>query len=147
MAGKTFKRAVRKDKIWFTMPDAKDTDVRYDCVDILPAGVILDFGTSGDDAADSGNSLDKVKEFFDAAVMEDQHEQFWAQIHDPKARIGIEMLVDIAEYIAEEFTARPTGESSPDGPPTTSTGDGSTDGALRAVPTYSRPEPIVASTS
>ena len=30
MAGKTFKRAVRTEKIWFTMPDKDDNDVRYD---------------------------------------------------------------------------------------------------------------------
>lgn len=144
MAGKTFKRAVRKDKIWFELPDAEDNNVRYDCVDILPAGVVLDFG---DSSADDGNALVKIKEFFDSAIMEDQHEAFWAHIHDRKSRIGLDMLMEIAEYIAEEFAARPTGGSSSTGPSMTSTGDGSTAGVSPVVSIYSRPEPIAASTS
>lgn len=147
MAGKTFKRAVRTEKIWFNLPDKDDNDVRYDCVDILPAGVILDFGSGGADGEEDGvNSLDKVKAFFNSAILEDQHEQFWAHIHDRQARIGLEMLMEVAEYIAEEFAARPTGGSSSTGQSTTSTGDASTDGASPVVSIYSRPEPIAAST-
>lgn len=145
MAGKTFKRAVRTERIWFTMPDREDNEVRYDCVDILPAGIVLDFGSATD--GEQGNPLDKVKEFFNGAIREDQHEQFWAHIHDKEARIGLEMLMEVAEYIAEEFSARPTGGSSSGGAPMTSTGDGSTAGASPVVSIYSRPEPIAASTS
>lgn len=145
MAGKTFKRAVRKEKIWFELPDGNDENVRYNCVDILPAGLVLDFGSNDEDG--TGNPLDKVKGFFNGAIRSDQHEQFWAHIHDRESRIGLDMLMEVAEYIAEEFSARPTGGSSSPGPSMTSTGDDSTGGASPVVSIYSRPEPIAASTS
>lgn len=143
MAGKAFKRAVRKDPVWFAIPDKDDNDVRFDCVDILPAGLIMDFGETTEEG---GNAIQGIRDLFNGAIRDGQQDRFWEMVRDKDAPIGIDMLQEIAEMLAEEYSARPTGEPSSDGQSTTSTGDGSTGGALRGVPTYSKPEPIAAST-
>jgi hypothetical protein len=143
MAHKAFKRAVNLDPIWFTLPDRDDNDVRFDCADDMPAGVVLAFasGVTGDEAEKtSKGALDSVHELFDTAIVEDQHEQFWALINDKKGKVGIAMLIEVASWLTEEYTARPTGPSSGDGQPAKPSGPGSTGGALHAVTTYSKPE-------
>lgn len=140
MTGKAFKRAVRTDKIWFSLPDKDDNDVRFDCVDILPSGLLMDFGEVSDVG---GNVIQAIKDLFNGAIREDQQELFWEMTRSREAPIGIDMLQEVAEMLAEAYSTRPTGESSSDGQSKTSIGGGSTGGALRAVSTYSKPEPTV----
>jgi hypothetical protein len=90
----------------------------------------------------SGNAIQAVKDLFNAAINEDQHDQFWALTSERKAGIGLSMLVEVASWLAEEYTSRPTGPSSGSGPSAKPTGSASMDGALRAVTTYSKPEPV-----
>jgi hypothetical protein len=149
MAHKSFKRAVNLDPIWFTLPDREENDVRFDCNDAMPAGVVLSFvGTSTagrDDATPGGSPVDSVRDLFDAAVIETQHNEFWALVNDKKGKVDIGMLVEVASWLTEEYTARPTGQPSDSGPSGKPSGPGSTVGASPTVTTYSKPALTVAS--
>lgn len=146
MAHKSFKRAQNLDPIYFEVPGKDDAEVRFDCVNDLPAGVILVFAEvmGGDEAAESDepkiNVIQAVKDVFDAAIVDGQREQFWTMTKDKDNGIGLGMLMDIATWLAEQYTARPTGPSSDGGQSAKSSGSGSTGGALHAVTTYSKPE-------
>src|SRR6478752_9134163 len=119
MAHKSFRKAINADPIWFTIPDRDDNDVRINCVDDLPAGVVFEFieKTEGDapggDEAESGNgkALGAVYDLFNAAVVEEDHDRFWELVNDKRGHVGISMLVDVASWVAGEYTARPTGSS------------------------------------
>lgn len=143
MGHKAFKRAANLDPIWFTLGEE---DTRFNCEDDIPGGMILDFAgvMEGDDA--DGNMLKAVKEFFAAAIVPEQLDQFWALVYDKNAKVGLSMLIELAQWLAGEYSDRPTGQSSGDTPQKTSTGGDSTAGALHGVPTYSRPEPVAATT-
>lgn len=152
MAHKSFKRAVNLDPVYFEVPGPGDTEVRFDCVDDLPAGVILVFaevmggGEEGEPDESKINVVQAVKDVFDAAIVEDQREKFWALTKAKDNGIGLGMMMDIAAWLAEQYTARPTGPSSDGGQSAKSSGSGSTAGALRGVTTYSKPELVEAST-
>lgn len=147
MAGKSFKRAVNSDPIWFDLPGLGDTAVRFDCIDVLPGGMLLDFGAVMD--TDSGkDQAAAVWGLFEAAIVPDQFEKFAAMCRDKRLGIGLPMMTDVAEFLSGEYTSRenPTPVPSGNTSPRITYGDASTDGVLHAVSTYSRSEPTPAST-
>lgn len=138
MGHKAFKRAANLDPVWFTLPGEGDSEVRFDCQPDLSAGLLMSFEDGAQDP--EASQMAAVREFFNAAVVESQQEQFWAMINDRKAPIGISILVEVAQWLAGEYADRPTGQSSASGSQRTTTSGPSTDGASPAVKTYSKPE-------
>lgn len=143
MAHKSFKRAQNLDPVWFTLPGEGDAEVRFDCVPEIPGGVVLAFADTME-GEEGGNAIAAVKELFNAAIIESQHEQFWTMTK-AVGGIGLGMLIEIASWLAEEYTSRPTGQSLEAGQQGKS-GSPSTGGALRAVTTYSKPEAVALTT-
>jgi len=126
MAHQSFKRAQNLDPIDFDVPGAGDEVIHFDCEDEIPSGVVLAFtdvvggGGDPDDAEGAGSNLIvAVEDLFKAAVVESQVEQILELIHSkdktPGKSIPLSMLMDIAMWLAERYTARPTGQSSGSG--------------------------------
>ena len=149
MAGKSFKRAAATEDVWFGLPGPDGDEVRFDCLPVLPAGIILDFGTimGGDDESEE-QGMTKIAggldNFFRNAIVDEQFAQFQDMIHDKRCGIGLGMLSDVAAFLAEEYSGgRPTGAPSAPTSLKTESGNGSTAGALPVVQTYSRSKPPV----
>jgi hypothetical protein len=139
MGGKAFKRAANLEPIWFTLGESQ---VRFDCEDDIPGGMILDFSGNVEGKDGAQDQLAAVKDFFNAAIIESQQSRFWEMLYDKKEKVGVSMLIELAQWLAGEYSDRPTGQSSEDTPPRISTGVASTAGASAAASTYSRPEPV-----
>lgn len=71
----------------------------------LPGIIALEMSAEGMSAA-------AIPAFFEAVVQPEDHQRFNAFVRDPKNGIDIETLVEIATYLIEEYTARPTEPSS-----------------------------------
>jgi hypothetical protein len=91
-------------------------------------------------------SVKVLRDFFDAAIESDQVEEFWDLLDDPDIAIPIEMLMQIAEFLGEQYSGNPTGVTSSGTRRERRTGRGSTGGHKPVAQTYSRPEPVAAST-
>lgn len=150
MAGKSFKRALNVDPIWFDVPadpvdGVEQPDVRFHCNDDIPGGVMFNFaGKAPDDTtteeSERTDTVSAARDLFDKAIKKDQRKLFWQMLNgDPEAPgvIGLSMMMDIAEYLSEAYSARPTGGSSGNGSPKTSNGSASMVGASNVAPTYS----------
>lgn len=152
MSHKSFKRAVHKDKIEFDIPGPDGTEIHFDCEDEIPSGVVFAFTDVKDmvdiDDKDGGDALGSVLALFDAAIVESQAAQFMELVRTTDKRKGIpmSMLMEIATWLGGEYTSRPTGQSSDDGQSAKPSGSASTGGALHAVTTYSKPEPVALTT-
>ena len=150
MARKRFERAVRAEasKIGFTIQPIRSgfPDVDFDCEDDIPGGIVLAF--SGEDVpaegeADEGErgaaALAATKDLFNTAVVANQQERFWAMMRGAEGGLGVSQLMDVAFYLAQEYSGdRPTGESSDGTSQPTDSGHGSTDGVKVGGLTYSR---------
>lgn len=118
----------------FTVPAPTDT-VEFDlegqtfrCRPRVAAGILMRFAEiiGADEDEDSVSAQDIIRmmrEFFEAAVVRDDFERFWALIEDPDTAIPVEMLADIANWLAEQYTQRPTGAPSSGGRANGSSGD------------------------
>lgn len=101
-------------KSFTTKPAVADDNVEieingtvFPCTDIIPGQVMLDFlaQMDMDDPASLAKSLDAL---FAAALMPEHLEAWKAFTRDPVNRIDIEKLSEIAGWLAEEFSGRPT---------------------------------------
>lgn len=163
MAHKSFRRAQNLDKIEFDLPGPDGTDIHFDCEDDIPSGLIFAFIASSSDEDEASqpadeerpegkvkknDDLDTVLELFEAAIVDSQVEQFMGMVRATKKGEGIpvSMLMEIATWLGEQYSSRPTGLSSDSGPSVKPSGQASTGGALHAVTTYSKPEPVALTT-
>jgi|SRR6478735_727231 len=144
---RSFRTAVNTTEIEF------DIDGRvFKCQPQLPAGLIMRFAdvTAGDNDDDTGasnsNMIAFIRDFLDAAIVPEQRQEMRDLLNDPDVPISINLLLDILTWLAGEYTARPTGESSSPTSSPPSSGQDSTDGHSPTVTTYSRPEPVGAQT-
>lgn len=152
MAFKSFDAAVaeRSDAPTFALHGRT-----FHCVPELPAKVIFRFVSALDTSTDPASSaetstgaadvlklIDAVDDFFRSALINEDYKvwQVWSDGEDSEHIISITTLTDIATWLAGEYSARPTGGSSPSSSSPTSGGGGSTAGASPTAPTYSRPE-------
>lgn len=86
-------------------PAALDFDLndrKFHCTEMIPGAALLDFAAKLKDE-DPAAMAEAVWEFFDMAIVEDEREGFREFIRDPKQRVGIETLMEIAEWLMEEF--------------------------------------------
>lgn len=166
--GKTFRTAVAKEKISFTIEGGDGDEYDYYredfvCRGAIPAGIIMEFGELSSNLSENANAsgadaqalamqqgaklLSIVKEFFSAALARKDRDRFSALLKDPEKPVPMETLMQIMNYLSAEFSARPTGEPSSNSSPAMSTGADSTDGLLPAGTIFSRPEPTQAAAS
>lgn len=155
MSHKSFKRAQNLDPISFDLPVGDGDDVvEFKCENEIPSGVIFAFTETKDSvdpdakASDESDALASVLDLFRAAIIDGQVDQFMTLIRTKEKGQGIpaSMLMDIATWLGEQYSARPTGQSSAAGQSAKPSGPPSTDGVLHAVTTYSKPEPVALST-
>lgn len=145
MARKSYKRAERKDPVEMEFERENGEFVLIRCVDDIPGGVMFDFSGGGAQA----DQLAAARNLFDKAVIPADRALFWSMVNgedDAPTTIGATVLMQIAEDLAEAYTARPTGEPSGSGSQKTSNGSRSTAGASQEVSTYSRSLPTGPST-
>jgi hypothetical protein len=109
--------------------------------------VVFAFIEEQDEGKDA-NALTAVWDLFDAAIVDDEIELFHTMAKSKAKNQGIPMsiLMELATWLTEQYSARPTGPTSVDGQSAKPSGSASTGGALRAVTTYSKPEPGVLTT-
>lgn len=154
MAHKSFKRAQNLDPVYFEVPGEGEQAIRFNCEDDIPGGVIFAFTEvissndedDGDDPKVVGGVLQGVRDLFDAAIVPEQHAQFWALTKAKKHGISLSMMMDIAMWLAQEYSSRPTGPTSAAGQSARQSGSGSTDGAYPTVTTYSKPALVAPTT-
>lgn len=99
----------------------------FKCLVQPPAGVLTDLVATADksDAA----KVSGLVEFIGGCLAEADAEQFELVIHDKDTIVPIDTLNDIAQWLIEEYTGRPTTPSSTSQPGSTPTAATSGDGA------------------
>lgn len=94
----------------------------FNCVPAVQGHVLLNFvaRASGDDGGAAAGALD---DFFAKAMESDEFKRFKEHLENPRIIIDMEKLGEIAGWLVEEYTTRPTQppSSSADGEPTTGT--------------------------
>lgn len=81
-----------------------------------------------------------VRQLFHNALIAEDRDRFFALLNDPDEEVDIEVLMDISEWLGEQYTARPTGGASSQGSQKKASGGGSTAGAQLGASTFSRPD-------
>ena len=74
--------------------------------------------------------------FFDAAIVEDDHDQFNEMTENPDTVVPMETLSEIMDWLVEQYAGRPTQPSTPSEP-----GDSTTGTTFAGVPS-SPPVPV-----
>lgn len=125
----------------FTVPSAEE-QVEFDlegktfrCRPRVSAGILMRFADVAggpEDEVDSRAMVRVLREFFVNAIVREDFDEFWGLIEDPDIAIPVETLSEIANWLAEQYTERPTG-----GPSSSGRGSGSSGGVSTAV-VYSR---------
>lgn len=108
MAPKTFKGYVPVDAPSFDLESADGiTSLHVTCVRFLPGSQFLDFlsNVSADSPAEMATTFWSILK---AAVVDEEWEKFKAFIDDPANGIAIETLAEIAGYLGELYSNRPT---------------------------------------
>lgn len=94
----------------------------FSCIPAVQGHVLLSFvaRASGSDGAAAATALD---DFFEKAMESEEFVKFKAHLENPKIIIDMEKLGEIAGWLVEEYTTRPTQppSSSVDGESTTGT--------------------------
>jgi hypothetical protein len=147
MGHKSFKTASGLEKISFDLEGLTDKgkpwSEHFTCNGAIPAGIILEFGvmTSGEDGepADAAASVRAVQEFFRAALHEDDYTRYEALIIDPKRIVDLATLMEVAGWLAGEYSRPTHGEQSSPISPANLDGTVSKDGVPQEISTFSRP--------
>jgi hypothetical protein len=88
-------------------------DQHYVCKPALQGAVLLDFVAKAD--SDSGGAAaGALYGFFEDAMEADEYERFQEYLKGPVI-IDMELIGDIASWLVEEYTSRPTQQSRPSG--------------------------------
>jgi len=83
----------------------------------LPGAVLLDFVASADD--DNAAAMVKaMTQLINQSIVPEELEAWQAFVREPANNVTIELIMEVASYLAEEYTGRPTqpSEQSSDGP-------------------------------
>lgn len=70
----------------------------------IPGIAIMEFADKGASGAGMGAML----ELYEAAMEEEEYKRFDKFVHDPKNIVELETLTELAGYLVEEYTSRPT---------------------------------------
>ena len=74
----------------------------WHCATMIPGAALLDFAGQLN-AEDPKAMSDAVWEFFDLAIVEQEREGFRTFIRDPAQRVDISTLMEVAEWLMEQF--------------------------------------------
>lgn len=104
---KVFRGKALADVPDFVLESASDPDVYEHFIGqpSLPGIIALEMSADG-------MTAEAIPSFFSAVVQEKDHDRFNTFVRDPKNGIDLETLIEIATYLIEEYTARPTEPSS-----------------------------------
>ena len=87
------------------MPEPLEFDLNgriWHCESIIPGAALLDF--AGQLNAEDPKAMSQaVWDFFDLALVDEEQEAFKTFVHDKSQRITITTLMEIAEWLMEEF--------------------------------------------
>lgn len=143
MARKSFRTSTAATSVEFDIDDEV-----FRANSQISAGVLMKFADlvidDEDDESRGQLALHAIREFFTAALVKEDRRRFFDLLEDPDRTVDVNLLVDIANWLGEQYTARPTGTPSSSTSSETASGVDSTDGALPVGTTFSRKETPVA---
>jgi len=96
------------------------------CRPAVAGAVLLDFVRRADSNS-GGMAADAIVEFLEDSLEENDKERFVAMIRDPEVIVEVDTLGEIAGWLIEQYTSRPTKPRSRSAGGRSSTGRGSTD--------------------
>lgn len=124
----------------FTLAPARDDPPTFSvagrefkCLPEPPAGVLTDFVATADGTVAS--QVSGLVTFIAGCLSDADADQFLLTIHDKDTIVPLETLGDIAQWLSEEYTGRPTTPSSTSPAGSTTTAATSEDGASTDVST------------
>jgi hypothetical protein len=83
----------------------------FHCVSAIPGAVLLDFVRRAD--SDSGGaSASAITDFFRQVLAEEDRDRFTELVTDPEQIVELEILGEIAGWLVEQYSERPTREPS-----------------------------------
>lgn len=116
----------KHEPIWFTIEPE-----RYDCYAVLPMDDLQSFAETIGTEVTVANILDKIKLVMELVMQPESYQRFVARMANRQDPVDPRQLMDIAEWLAEVYTNRPTGQpsNSSSGSPDAGSGSSSTAGA------------------
>lgn len=149
MGSKVFRVATATEAVEFTieyLEGGKPRRKTFHCRPAIPVGAILKFGALAgggkDDTASGADVMEMVQDIFRTAIVTEEQEEWRRITNDPDISLDVNLYSEIAGWLAGEYTARPTGESSSTSSQDQSSGHASTVGASPVVLSYSKVEPV-----
>lgn len=101
-------------------------DQTFKCKPALQGAVLLEF-VSKADSDSGGQAAGAMYSFFQDCMEESEYERFYEYLNRPDLIIDMTTIGEIASWLVEEYTARPTTQSGPSGTGPSSAGPTSTD--------------------
>jgi hypothetical protein len=101
----------------------------FSCRPALPGTALLDFVRRADSDS-GGTAAEAIVEFLEESLEGDDRDRFSAMIRDPDQIVDVETLGEIAGWIVEQYTSRPTKPRSRPASGRSTAGRGSTDISL-----------------
>lgn len=101
-------------------------DQTFKCKPALQGAVLLEF-VSRADSDSGGAAAGALYGFFKDCMEEEEYERFRAYLNDPKLIFDMSDIGEIASWLVEQYTARPTEQSGPSGSGLSSAGHTSTE--------------------
>lgn len=86
-------------------------DQHYKCKPAMQGAVLLDFVARADSES-GGASAGALYGFFEDAMEEAEYKRFMEYLNSPEVIIDMDLIGEIASWLVEEYTARPTQQSS-----------------------------------
>lgn len=80
---------------------------QFDCYPSIQGGVLLKFVADGD-SDDGGRAAEALLHIFERVLLPESYARFKALIDDPTRIVTIEKLGEIAVWLIEVYTKRPT---------------------------------------
>lgn len=128
MRRKTFsaKKSGTDDVVILDLEDPNGNAVSFRCNSKIPGMVLVDFISEMDEdkPAAVGGMLQGL---FKHAIAEDEYERFTEYVRDIKNEVDLEMLSEMAGWLAEQYSGNPTMSSSSSTNGSSTTGFGASD--------------------
>ena len=120
----------KREPVWFTLDDQ-----RYDCYPALPLEDLQAFAAAMSDGVTALNVVEKINDIMRLTLKPASYEVFVVRMADRNDPLDVQQLFEIAEWLVETYTKRPTAQpsSSSNGSPSGDAGSSSTAGAPETV--------------
>jgi len=83
----------------------------FECRSAIQGKVLLEVAKSAD-TGQAANADEIITKFYGSALLPESYERFEALIHDPDKIVTVETLGEITGWLVEQYSGRPTQESS-----------------------------------